>query len=134
MAPGQADRLYRGLLLVAAVFFAFEFLLHFFGLPLLEHDEIFLPTHDRYIALYGLTLGGLLTLLATSHRHDQALYWFTMVMLFLGGLNAVWISVTDGYQTYFQVSKLDGQLGVLGVGVVVWYVALKVAKTQAARR
>ncbi len=124
--PKTADRLYRALLLIMAGFFLFEFLLHFSGLPALQHDKIFLPTHDRYIALYGLVFAGLLTMLATTHRHDKTLYKFTSVMLFLGAANAVYISVTQQYDKYFDVSDLDGQLGWLALAVLIWYILLKI--------
>lgn len=124
--PLIAERIYKSLLIGMAVFYFFEFVIHFFGLPVLEHDKIFLPTHDRYIALYGLTIGGLLTMLATSHRQDKSLYRFTTFMMLLGGLNAIYISVTHAYGKYFGEYSIDSDLALLGVGVVVWYIALKI--------
>lgn len=124
--PKTADKIYRLLLLVLAVFFLFEFVIHFFGLPVLEHDKIFLPTHDRYIGLFGLTLSGLLIMLTTTHRRDKNLYRFTSWIILFAGLNAVYISATGAYGKEFAVNNIDANLGLLGVGILLWYIALKV--------
>ncbi len=124
--PKTADRIYRTLLIAMAIFFLFEFVIHFFGLPVLEHDKIFLPTHDRYIGLFGLTLGGLLIMLATTHRRDKSLYRFTSWAILLAGVNAVYISATGAYGKNFDVNDIDSSLGLLGVGILIWYIALKI--------
>lgn len=128
--PKKAETIYKGLLFFMAGFFIFEFFLHFFGLAILQHHRIFLPTHDRYIAFYGLMFAGLLTMLATTHRKDQKLYRFTTWMLFLGVLNAIYISVNRLYGEYFGAYNIDSQLGLLGIGVVIWYIALKFFENQ----
>jgi hypothetical protein len=38
--------LFQGLLWIGGLFFILEFFFHFFGLAALEHDKIFLITHD----------------------------------------------------------------------------------------
>ncbi len=124
--PKTADKIYRILLLILAVFFLFEFVIHFFGLPVLEHDKIFLPTHDRYIGLFGLTIGGLLIMLATTYRRDKGLYRFTSWIILAAGVNAVYISATGAYAKEFAVNNIDAKLGFLGAGILVWYIALKV--------
>lgn len=123
--PENAEKIYKSLLFVMAGFFLFEFLLHFFGLPILQHHRIFLPTHDRYIAFYGLMFAGLLVMLATTHRKDQTLYRFTTWTLFLGVMNAIYISANRLYGVYFGAYNIDAQLGLLGLGIMAWYVALK---------
>lgn len=128
--PETAEKLYKCLLFAMAGFFVFEFILHFFGLPILQHHRIFLPTHDRYIAFYGLLFAGLLIMLATSHRRDQALYRFTTFMLFLGAANAVYISANRLYGKYFGAYNIDSQLAMLGIGVLLWYIALKFFESQ----
>ena len=56
----------QGLLWIGSAFFLFEFFLHLFGLPVLEHDTIFIWTHDRYIAILALTYSVLLAIVSTN--------------------------------------------------------------------
>lgn len=65
-------------------------------------------------------------MLATSHRRDKSLYRYTSLMMFFGGLNAIYISTTHAYGKYFGEYSIDSDLALLGMGIVVWYVALKI--------
>ncbi len=108
------------LLSAGALFFIFEFFLHFFGLPILEHDKIFLFTHDRYIGIFGLTYGALLILIATDIRKYKHLFIITMLGILLSMANAYYISRVGGYSK-FSAQSLDRDLGTLGIGAVIWY-------------
>lgn len=111
----------RILLWLGALFFLTEFFLHFFGLPILEHDAIFLYTHDRYIALYALTNAFLLTLVSTDPKKYRFLGHATLIFLLFGLLNAAWISQQGGYSPLFPVISLDKDLSALGLNFLIWY-------------
>ena len=117
----------RVLLWLGALFFLSEFFLHFLGLPILEHDRIFIFTHDRYIALYALTQAFLLSLVSSDLKKYRFLFVATMVGLLLGMLNADWISKQGGYHVLFPTLSLDEDLNWLGIGFVAWYVLTWVA-------
>lgn len=109
-------------LLIGAGFFLFEAVLHAFGLPILEHDEIFLFTHDRYIALYALTMAAVMILAASDIRRHKALFFIIMASILLGILNAMLIARSGGYDVLFPAAQtVDGQLSWLGIGVAIWY-------------
>lgn len=111
------------LLLIGAAFFLFEAMLHAFGLPILEHDRIFLFTHDRYIALYALTMAAIMTVTATHIQRYRLMFVLMMLSVLLGIVNAMVIARAGGYEVLFPaVQEIDGQLSWLGVGVVTWYV------------
>jgi hypothetical protein len=111
------------LLLIGAGFFIFEAIIHTFGLAILEHDKIFLFTHDRYIALYAITMTALIILAATDIRRYRILFFIVMVSVLLGGLNAMLIARLGGYEVLFPAAvNVDGQLSGLGVGAAIWYV------------
>lgn len=114
----------RILLRLGALFFFSEFFLHFFGLPILEHDRIFLYTHDRYIALYALTYAFLLILTSTDLKKYRFLFLATMVGILLGMLNAYWIARQGGYHVLFPTVSLDEDLSWLGAGFLLWYGAV----------
>lgn len=116
-------RLTKVLLVIGALFFASEFLLHFFGLPILEHDKIFLPTHDRYIALFGLSKAFMLGIAATDVKKYRIVFVGSMAIIFLAMLNAFFIMKTGGYTQYFEVKSLDADLGLLGWSFLAWYLA-----------
>jgi hypothetical protein len=112
----------RGLLCVGAVFFLFEAVLHAFGLPILQHDEIFIFTHDRYIALYALTMAAVMILIATDIFRYRSLFVIAMVSILFGVMNAMLITSLGGYEVLFPAaSTVDGQLSGLGLGVMLWY-------------
>ena len=113
--------LIRPLLWIGAVFYFAEAPLHFFGLPILEHDKIFLPTHDRYIAIMAITYSVLLILISTNVKKYQALFIITMVGILAQGINAAYIAVTGGYQTYFHTQHLDREIVLMGYGFLLWY-------------
>ena len=113
--------LFRIFLLIGALFFLFEAIIHFFGLPVLEHNKIFLPTHDRYIALFALTYALLLVLVSTDLEKYKTPFLITMIGILLAILNATWISWSGGYKLFFPVDRLDVNLSFLGVGVYTWY-------------
>ncbi|PIP65627.1 hypothetical protein COU77_02400 [Candidatus Peregrinibacteria bacterium CG10_big_fil_rev_8_21_14_0_10_49_16] len=114
-------------LYIGSVFFFLEAVLHALGLAVLEHDKIFLPTHDRYIALLALTNGALLILISTNITKYRHLFILLMIGIGLGMLNAFSIAQSGGYKAYFAVSTLDATLSVLGIGVFIWYIATWVA-------
>lgn len=114
-------RLLRILLLIGAAFYFFEFVIHFFGLPILEHDKIFLPTHDRYIALYGLTYASLFVLIATNILKYRQLFIVTMTGVLLGLLNAEYIASQKFYTNLYEAASLDRDLGVIGWLFGFWY-------------
>jgi hypothetical protein len=109
------------LLWIGAVFYLAEAPLHFFGLPILEHDRIFLPTHDRYIAIMAITYGFLLILISTDIKKYQSLFLITMAGMLAQGINAAWITEAGGYRTYFRTEHLDRSIGLLGYGFALWY-------------
>ena len=119
----MSKRLLQLLLAIGAGFFIFEFFLHFFGLPMLDHDKIFLPTHDRYIALYGLTYAALLTLCAIDIKKYRTLFVITMIGILFGMLNAKYIATHHWYTTNFNAPMLDQHLSYIGLLAVVWYIA-----------
>lgn len=122
------------LLLIGAVFFLFEAVLHAFGLSVLEHDKIFLFTHDRYIALYALTMAALMIVTAIDVRRYKPFFFIIMGSVLLGIVNAMLIERLGGYAVLFPpASTVDNQLSGLGVGVVVWYVATWVAFVNSTR-
>ena len=114
--------LLRIFLWVGALFFLFEALIHSLGLPILEHNRIFLPTHDRYIALFALTYVALLIFVSTDIKKYKTIFFITMLGILLAILNATWISWSGGYKIFFPVNSLDANLSILGVGAYIWYV------------
>lgn len=110
------------LLIIGALFYLSEFFFHFFGITILEHNKIFMPTHDRYIALYGLTYAVLLALVSTDLEKYKTLFLITMAGIFLGYCNAVYISYSGGYDSHFTVSSLDNDLSWLGYSIAAWYI------------
>jgi hypothetical protein len=119
----NTKRLFQLLLAIGAAFFAFEFVIHFFGLPILEHDKIFLPTHDRYIALYGLLHAAILLLIASNGEKYRALFVVTMVFVLAGMLNANWIAQNQWYTNNFNAPSLDANLSVIGIISIFWFLA-----------
>ncbi len=116
------------LLLIGSIFFLFEAVLHAFGLSILEHDKIFLFTHDRYIALYALTMAAIMALTASDLHRYRPLFFLIMGSILLGIVNAMVIERLGGYDVLFPAAAtVDGQLSGLGVGVVVWYIATWIA-------
>jgi len=115
------QRLTRIFLWIGAAFFLFEFVLHLFGLPILEHDKIFLLTHDRYIALFALTYAALLLLVSSDVRKYATLFKMTMVGILFAMLIAASISWNGGYVSVFPVENLDKDLSTLGWGFLLWY-------------
>jgi len=113
--------LFRLLLWIGAIFYLAEAVVHFFGLPILEHDKIFLPTHDRYIAIMALTYGVLLIFISTDVKKYQTLFVITMLGILIQGLNAAYITVTGGYRTYFHAQHLDRAVVLMGYGYLLWY-------------
>ena len=112
----------RLLLWIGAFLFLFEAVIHFFGLPILEHDKIFLPTHDRYIALFALNYAILLILISTDLKKYEVLFKLTMVSILLAMGIAAFIAYSGGYAHLFPVSKLDESLRVIGGIACGWYV------------
>jgi len=104
-----------------SLFFFFEFILHLLGLNILEHDKIFLFTHDRYIALFSLTYSSLLILVSTNFEKYKLLFMLTMTGIFLAMINALNISFSGGYITLFPVYSLDNNLKFLGILFFFWY-------------
>ena len=113
-----------GLLWIGALFYLFEFVLHLFGLPILEHDKIFLPTHDRYIALFALTYGVLLLLISSNLNRYKTLFFITRTGIFLSFLSGIWISLQGGYSPLFNVVTLDKDLSVMGYLFLGWFLLL----------
>ena len=105
----------------AAAFYAMEGIIHGLGLPILEHDEIFLPTHDRYIAIMAFTYAAMLVLISLDLKKYRALFWLTMVGILVSMLNAVWIAHLGGYAVSFHTTSLDGSLNGMGIVAVIWY-------------
>ena len=118
------------LLWIGALFFYIEFVLHIGGLPILEHDRIFLYTHDRYIALFSLTYGTLLMLISRDIQKYRTLFLLTMCGILLSIINGVAISLQGGYASLFPVSNLDKNLKVLGMSFLVWYITIWIVWLQ----
>lgn len=106
---------------IGAAFYLAEAPLHLFGLPILEHDKIFLPTHDRYIAIMAITYGVLLILISTDVKKYQTLFVITMVGILVQAINAAYITTIHGYRNYFQTRHLDRSIGLMGYGFLLWY-------------
>ena len=118
----MSTKVLRGLICLGAGFFLFEAVLHAFGLPILEHDEIFIFTHDRYIALYALTMTAVMLLVASDIYKYRSLFVITMISVLLGIGNAMLIASLGGYDVLFPAARtVDGQLSGLGVAVILWY-------------
>lgn len=111
------------LLWIGAAFYIFEAIIHALGLPILEHDKIFLPTHDRYIAIFALTYAALLILIATDLKKYRSLFIVTMIGIFVSMMNAVLIARGGWYESQFKTTALDQSLSLIGVGAIVWYLA-----------
>jgi len=109
------------LLYAGALFFVFEFFLHMFGLPLLEHDVIYLFTHDGYIGLLGLTYAALLILISLDVEKYKTLFKWSMVGIIIGVGVATYISYQGGYSEAFPVIRLDRDISLIGLGFLVWY-------------
>jgi hypothetical protein len=114
-------KLTRILILLGSLFFLSEFLLHFLGLPILEHDIIFMITHDRYIAILALTYSILLYFISANLKKYKQLFILTMLGIFLMMLNAAWIAFNGGYSSFFPTLTLDGSLSIMGIFVYAWY-------------
>ena len=123
----KAKKIIIVLLWIGALFYLFEFFLHLFGLPILEHDRIFMPTHDRYIALFALTYAGLLILISSNLKEYGRLFYLTIAGIFLSFLNGLWISSQGGYSPLFNVVTLDKDLSIIGYLFLLWFAALSVA-------
>jgi hypothetical protein len=109
---------------LGAGFFIFEAVLHVLGLPILQHDEIFLFTHDRYIALYAITMAMIMLLAASDLRKYRVLFMVIMISILLGIGNAMLIATMGGYEVLFPAARsVDGELSGLGVGAIIWYMA-----------
>jgi hypothetical protein len=119
--PTLTATLFTVLVWIGALFYFVEAPLHFFGLPILEHDEIFLPTHDRYIAIMAITYGVLLILILTNIRKYQALFVITMVGILAQGVNAGYITASGGYGISFHTQDLDREIVLIGYGFLLWY-------------
>ena len=115
-------KLFRLLLAVGAAFYVFEAIIHWFGLPILEHDKIWLATHDRYIAIFALTYAVLLVLIATDVKKYKELFVVVMVGILVSMLNAALIARGGGYAS-FGTGNLDTELTTIGIGAVVWVIA-----------
>lgn len=113
----------RFLLWFGAGFYFFEAIIHGFGLAILEHDKIFLPTHDRYIAIFALTYAALLMLIATDLKKYRHLFILTMAGILVSMVNAAVIAQNQWYPELFQTTALDNDLNLIGAVTVVWYVA-----------
>jgi hypothetical protein len=109
------------LLWIGALFFLAEFFLHFFGMAPLEHDKIFMPTHDRYIAAYALTLSCMSILVSLNLKKYRSFFVLTMMMMFLGLIIGTMIAAEGGYSGLFPVVDLDEKLGGLGSLFILWY-------------
>ncbi len=109
------------MLVIGAGFYIFEAAIHALGLPILEHDKIFLPTHDRYIAIMALTYAALLILVSTNIEKYRTLFAVVMTGIFVSMGNAVLIAHSGGYAA-FGVINLDRSLTLIGFGAAVWFV------------
>lgn len=124
---------FRALLDIGAVFYLFEAVIHWFGLPVLEHDKIWLPTHDRYIAIFALTYVALLVLVALDPRKYKALFAVMMVGILVSMVNAAMIAQNGGYAA-FGTTNLDAELTTIGIGAVVWFAVTVAAAVRVYRR
>lgn len=122
----MTHRLLKILLIIGAGFYAFEAVIHGFGLAVLEHDKIFLPTHDRYIAIMALTYAALLMLIATDVKRYRVLFGLVMTGILLSMGNAMLIAAGGGYAS-FGVLDLDASLNGIGIGAGAWYVLTALA-------
>lgn len=113
--------IFQGLLWIGVFFFLSEFFFHFFGLPFLEHDKIFIVTHDRYIGIFALTYSILLMLISTNSAKYKLVFFIVMAGILVSGLNAYYISYIGGYKTFFPVVTLDSDLRTLAIGTLFWY-------------
>jgi hypothetical protein len=118
----KLNLVFKILLWLGALFFITEFFFHFFGLPILEHDKIFIFTHDRYIAIMALTYSTLLVLISTNAAKYKHLFILTMIGILIMVANGAFISHTGGYRTYFPVKTLDQGVGFIGYSFFVWYI------------
>ncbi len=109
------------LLWIASAFYFFEAVIHTFGLPILEHDKIFLPTHDRYIAIMALTYAALFLLISTNPKRHQELFVLTMIGVLVSMMNAMVVAYHHWYTILFNTTGLDQNLSVIGAGVLIWY-------------
>ncbi len=123
----MSKKILQTLLIIGALFYFAEFILHFFGLPILEHDKIFLPTHDRYIAIFALTYAALLILIATNPFKYRHLWMLAMLGILLSMINANYIAAIGGYGRFFATPNLDTDLRVIGFGAFLWYFVTCVA-------
>ena len=112
------------LLLIGSFFFLAEFFLHFFGLSILEHDKIFIMTHDRYIAIFALTYSVLLFIIYTNLKKYSLLFKITMIGILFSIINATSIAYNGGYIKFFPVINLDYQLGIIGIFAYSWYILI----------
>ena len=119
--PNLTAGVFTILVWIGALFYFAEAPLHFFGLPILEHDKIFLPTHDRYIALMAITYGVLLILISTDVKKYRTLFVITMVGILAQGINAAYITMTGGYRISFHTQHLDRAIVLMGYGYLLWY-------------
>ena len=111
----------RFLLWFGAAFYFFEAIIHGLGLAILEHDKIFLPTHDRYIAIFALTYAALFILISADIKKYRHLFILTMAGILLSAVNAAVIAQNGWYFELFQTTTLDQNLSFIGVGAIVWY-------------
>ncbi len=123
---------FRALLDVGAAFYVFEAVIHWFGLPVLEHDKIWLPTHDRYIAIFALTYAALLILVACNPKKYKALFIITMIGVIISMLNA-WLIAQSGGYAQFGTSNLDAELTTIGIGAIAWLAATLAAAVRVYR-
>jgi len=110
------------LLLAGATFFIIEFFLHYFGLSILEHDKIFINTHDRYVASFTLAIGTIAILITTDLKKYHDLFILFMALVLVGIISGTIIALEGGYQTLFPVVTLDHNLSILGIGFYLWYI------------
>ncbi|MBS3126695.1 class I SAM-dependent methyltransferase [Candidatus Woesearchaeota archaeon] len=127
ITKNHLNRMTTVLLWIGALFYFFEFLLHLLALPILEHDKIFLYTHDRYIALFALTYSVLLFLISTDKRKYNTLFLFVVIGILFSFLNGFYISSAGGYAPLFNVSAVDSQLQILGYFFLAWYFLLLIS-------
>ncbi|MEK6936942.1 MAG: hypothetical protein AABW58_02625 [Nanoarchaeota archaeon] len=121
------DIITTALLWIGVAFYVAEFFLHLLALPILEHDKIFLYTHDRYIALFALTYGILLFLINIDKKKYSTLFKIVMTGVFLSFINGFYISSTGGYAPLFNVATVDNQLQILGYFFIIWYFLLLIS-------
>ncbi len=117
----KENKILKLLLLAGAIFFVIEFFLHYFGLPILEHDKIFINTHDRYIASFALAIGTLAILVITDIKKYRDLFILLMALILVGIISGTVIALEGGYHTLFPVITLDHNLSILGLFFYLWY-------------